>query len=86
MLNLLPYRVSVVLDQGKTNIGKIVDHNLRSHPFLFEYPEPANPGDPKPSPIFHDHVIFIENMTSMVTVGGIDYYGMHVSAIVGYIT
>jgi len=82
--HLLPYRVLVLPDAGKTDTGEVVEGEP---PFSWE---PVTPPIP---PIFgetaektyHTHVVFCENMAHPVTQGGVDYYAMHRDAILGYL-
>ena len=83
--HLLSYRVLVLPDDGKTDRGEVVEGEA---PFTWEItPPPPPPPIVGPSVVktYHTHVVFCENMAQLVTQGGVDYYGMHRDAIIGFL-
>ena len=84
---LLPFRVRVTLDEGKTNMGVVVEHNLLGYPGLTSPAEPPeNPEEEAGDPIFHDHIAFLENGAEEVTIDGDSFVVMHMHNILAYIT
>ena len=85
-LTLLPFRVLVTLDEGKTNMGVIVEHNLMSYPGLITQPEPPeDPEEPMSEPVIHNHIAFLENGAEEVTIGGDSFVVMHMHNILAYL-
>ena len=78
---LLKFRVRVKLDDGKTNMGTIVEENLGGYPGLFVSP-PFGEGDP----VNHTHIAFLESGAEPVTIGGDPFVVMHMHNILAYIT
>lgn len=79
---LLSLRVLVEPDEGKTDRGTVVEGFA---PSTIEWNDPPE-GEPREgTKIYHNHVVFVTNMAQLVTQGGVDYYGMHRDAILGYI-
>lgn len=82
---ILPCRILVLPDDGKTDRGEIVSGLA---PSTFELVDPQ-PDPPPLTPIYervyHTHVVFITDMAQLVTQGGTDYYCMHRDAVLGYL-
>lgn len=85
MFTLLPYRVRVTLDEGKTNIGTIVESNLRGYNSLANGQISENPEDPDPPDILHQHIVFVREGADEVEIDGVTYLVMHITSILGYI-
>lgn len=76
----------VTLDEGKTNMGVIVEHNLMSYPGLITQPEiPEDPEEPMGEPVVHSHIAFLENGAEEVTIGGNPFVVMHMHNILAYL-
>lgn len=91
MVKLLSGRLLVTLDEGKNNIGRIVQHKCEGDPNL-KIPREVVvvPPDEEPPPVleqeWYDHVIFVKEMTSEVEIDGVTYVGMKADAIIAVIT
>lgn len=83
---LLENRILVELDDGETNVGVMIAHNLRSYRRLMTPGTNPPPPEEPTEDVYHTHIVFIESMTTEVTIGGNTYLAMHKNAIVGYIT
>ena len=83
---LLPFRVRVVLDDGKTNMGTIVEHQLSGYPGLVENHPSGDPEVPDDPPTYHAHIAFLESGAEGVTIGGEQFVVMHMHNILAYIT
>lgn len=84
--HLLKFRVRVELDDGKTNMGTIVEENLGSWPGLVENHPSGDPEIPDDPPTIHNHIAFLESGAEVVTVGGDPFVVMHMHNILAYIT
>lgn len=78
--NLLPFRIRVLCDEGKSNIGTIVEHQLRSYPGLI------TPGEGENPPLEHDRVFFLESGAEKVDIEGTEYALMHMHNLLAYLT
>ena len=78
---LLKFRLRVQLDEGKTNMGTIVEHNLGGYPGLFVNP-PIGLNDPE----IHTHIAFLESGAEAVTVDGDPFIVMHIDNVLAYLT
>ncbi len=83
-------RVLVTLDEGKQNIGRIVQHTCMGESRLMvPRVEPDVPNGEEPQPIpeieYYDHVVFVKEMSDQVIVDGMDYIGMSIDAIIAVI-
>ncbi len=78
-------RVLVTLDDGKDNVGRIVQHTCQSESRLMipfgEIPE----GEPPPERQRYDHIVFVKEMSDEVEIAGVPYVGMSVDAILAVI-
>jgi len=85
---LLDNQLLVLVDEGETNIGRIVQNNFRTQR-EFKVPadwyDPENPPDPLPEPTENTHVVFVREMADEVEIDGITYMGMHKNAVIGLI-
>ena len=79
--HLLKFRVRVELDEGKTNMGTIVEANLGGYPGLHVEPQTG-----VEDPVSHTHIAFLESGAEPVTVGGDPFVVMHMHNILAYIT
>jgi len=82
---LLPFRVRVELDAGKTNMGTVVEHTLRGYPGLIEAHPSGDPDVPDDPPTIHTHVAFLESGAEAVTVDGNPFVVMHIRNVLAYI-
>ena len=83
-------RVLVTLDEGKLNIGRIVQHTCpgESRLMIPRVPQDVQPGeDPQPVPemLWYDHIVFVKEMSDEVEIDGVSYVGMSVDAILAVI-
>lgn len=78
---LIKYRVRVQLDEGKTNMGTIVEENLGGYPGLF-----VNPQSGVEDPVRYTHIAFLESGAEEVTIDGDPFVVMHMHNILAYIT
>ncbi len=78
---LIKFRVRVELDEGKTNMGTIVEENLGGYPGLHESPQTG-----VEDPVNHTHIAFLESGAEPVTVDGDPFVVMHMHNILAYIT
>ena len=83
---LLPFRVRVELDDGKTNMGTIVEHNLQGYKGLTTPNPSGDPEIPDDPPTFHTHIAFLESGAEAVTVDGDPFVVMHRHNILAYMT
>ncbi len=79
--HLLKFRVRVELDDGKTNMGTIVDENLGGYPGLFTSPQTG-----VDDPVRQTHIAFLESGAEPVTIDGDPFVVMHMHNILAYIT
>ena len=91
MFNLLQNRVRVLVDEGSTTTGVIVENKLQGYGGLTNHiaSEPSeNPEDPPMEipPTVHNHIVFIKEMVVEVEIDAVSYLIMAIDAIVGYIT
>ena len=77
---LLKYRVRVELDDGKNNMGEIVEENLGGYPGLFTAPQTG-----VEDPVRHTHILFVKEGAEEVEVGGETFVVMHMHNILAYI-
>ena len=87
---LVHERVLVTLDEGKQNIGRIVQHTCQGESRLMipRVPQDVQPGeDPGPMPEMqrYDHIVFVKEMSDEVEIDGVTYVGMSVAAIIAVI-
>ena len=83
-------RVLVTLDEGKENIGRIVQHTCRGESRLMipRIPQVVQPGEePQATPeiLWYDHIVFVKEMSDEVEIDGVSYVGMAVAAILAVI-
>ena len=82
---LVDGRVLVTLDEGKQNVGRIVQHTCEGESRLMvpygEIPE----GEPTPPRQRYDHVVFTREMSGNVTINGVTYRGMSCDALIAVI-
>ncbi len=78
---LIKYRVRVELDDGKTNMGTIVEENLGGYPGLF-----VNSQTGVEDPVRYTHIAFLESGAEEVTIDGNPFVVMHMHNILAYIT
>lgn len=86
MLNLLAYRVRVLVDENSNTTGMIVENNLRNYCGLLDRHPSGDPEIPDDPPTQHNHIAFIKELTTEVEIDGETYLVMGINAIVGYIT
>lgn len=78
---LIKYRVRVELDEGKTNMGTIVEANLGGYPGLHTEPQTG-----VEDPVSHTHIAFLESGAQACTIDGEPFVVMHMHNILAYIT
>jgi len=83
-------RMLVTLDQGKKNIGRIVQHTCMGESRLMipRVPEAVQPGeDPQPVPEmqWYDHIVFVKEMGDEVEIDDVSYVGMSIAAVLAVI-
>lgn len=83
--HLLKFRVRVELDDGKTNMGTIVEKNLGGWASLTETNPSGDPEIPDDPPTHHDHIAFLESGAEAVTIDGEPFVVMHMHNILAYI-
>lgn len=83
-------RLLVTLDEGKTNIGRIVHSHCQGESRLMipRVPEGVQPGeDPQPVPEmeWYTHIVFVKEMSDEVEIDGVSYIGMSTGAVLAVI-
>jgi len=83
-------RLLVTMDEGKQNIGRIVQHKCygESRIRIPRVPEVLEPGqEPQPVPDFtyYDHIVFVKEMSSEVEIDNVSYVGMSIAAVIAVI-
>lgn len=82
---LVSGRVLVTLDEGKQNVGRIIQHTCEGESrLMIPYDEPPE-GEPLPERQRYDHVVFAREMSGNVTISGVTYRGMSCDAIIAII-
>lgn len=90
MVKLLSGRLLVTLDEGKENVGVIVQHECQGDRSLMvprevvEVP-PGSEAPPVPEQEYYNHIIFTKEMSSEVEIDGVTYIGMSREAIIAVI-
>ena len=78
-------RVLVTLDDGKDNVGRIVQHTCQGESRLMipygEIPE----GEPPPERQRYDHIVFVREMSDEVEIDEVTYRAMSAYAILAVI-
>lgn len=78
-------RVLVTLDDGKDNVGRIVQHTCQGESRLMipygEIPE----GEPPPERQRYDHIVFVREMSDEVEIDEVTYRAMSVDAVLAVI-
>lgn len=81
-IHLMRGRLRVLLDEGKTDTGTVVEANLGMYPgLLMPLVQPENPEDPAEPRVYNNHVIFAPEMTTEVEIEGVTYVLMTTEAI-----
>ena len=83
-------RLLVTLDEGKLNVGRIVQSLCQGEARLMipRVPEVIQPGEdaqPVPEMQWYDHIVFVKEMSDEVEIDGVSYVGMSVDAIIAVI-
>ena len=84
--HLMRGRLRVLLDNGETDRGTVVEANLGTYKGLYmPIVEPEDPEDPTAPRVCNNHVVFVPENTTEVEVEGITYKIMNMDAIVALI-
>lgn len=83
-------RLLVTLDEGKDNVGRIIDSRCQGESRLMipRTPEEVQPGEEPqsvPEMEHYDHIVFVKEMSDEVEVDGVTYVGMSTDAILAVI-
>ena len=87
---LVSGRLLVTLDEGKDNVGRIVQHDCQGEArLMIPRAGPVVPEGEEPPIVpemeYYDHVVFVKEMSDDVEVDGVTYVGMGIDAILAVI-
>lgn len=89
MLNLLPLRILVLLDEGSNTAGMVTEQNLNGYDDSLKvqacHEDPDDPESPMIPKHYHCHVVFVREGAVEVEIGGVAYLAMHINNVVGYL-